>query len=164
MCLNRKPLAAIAQGKPPRRQGGFLMPVAIFIVVAMGLFALMLWRTTIQTNVSAVQELISAQAFYAAESGAQAGMSRLFYPDASTKSAIDNQCSGMGSMTLDFSGIDGLNLCQASITCACVDENNNACSASSDYSFYTLTSVGSCGSGDIRAERSVRVSAFMERE
>jgi MSHA biogenesis protein MshP len=148
----------------PKGQQGFLMPVAIFIVVAMGLFALMLWRTTIQTNVSAVQELISNQAFYAAESGAQAGMSRLFYPDASSKAAIDSQCSGMGSMSLDFSGVDGLNLCQASVTCECVDENNNSCSPAADYSFYTLTSVGECGSGDFRAERSVMVSAFMERE
>lgn len=148
----------------PARQRGFLMPVAIFIVVAMGLFALMIWRTSVQTNVSAVQELISAQAFYAAESGAQAGMSDLFYPDARTKSAVDGQCAGMGTLALDFSGVQGLNLCGTTVECECVNEDGTACSASDDYSFYTLTSTGQCGSGNISAERTLEVSAFMERE
>lgn len=162
MCLEL-PAVNIAHSGPAR-QRGFLMPVAIFIVVAMGLFALMIWRTSVQTNVSAVQELISTQAFYAAESGAQAGMSQLFYPDASTKNAVDTQCVNMGSTVLDFSGVQGLNLCQATLTCECSDENGAACSGTADYSFYTLTSIGECGSGDISAERSLQVSAFMERE
>lgn len=146
-----------------RRQAGFLMPVAIFIVVVMGLFALMIWRTSVQTNRAAVQELLSTQAFYAAESGAQTGMNELFYPNASSKVVVDNQCANMGSMSLDFSGIDGLNLCTATVTCECSDESGAACAPNADYSFYTLSSVGECGSGDFRAQRSLRVSSYMER-
>lgn len=164
MCLETQHLRHLSSLGSARKQAGFLMPVAIFIVVIMGLFALTIWRTSVQSNRAAVQELLSTQAFYAAESGAQAGMNELFYPNASSKVVVDNQCANMGTLNLNFSGIDGLNLCTASVTCECSNEAGAACAPSTDYSFYTLSSVGECGSGDFRAERSLRVSAYMERE
>lgn len=161
MCPDIRP--GLRSPRTPNRQGGFLMPVAVFIIVAMGLFALMMVRTTTQVNTAAVQELVSTQAFYAAESGAQAGMSQLFYPDASSKAAVDGQCAGMGTLNLDFSGVEGLNICAVEVSCVCTDENGGPCSSAANYSFYTLTSVGQCGSGAISAERRLQVSAFMER-
>lgn len=163
MCLDHFRFPRSSNPALARKQAGFLMPVAIFIVVIMGLFALMIWRTSVQTNRAAVQELLSTQAFYAAESGAQAGMNELFYPNASSKVVVDNQCANMGTLNLNFSGVDGLNLCSASVTCECSDETGAACAPSADYSFYTLSSVGACGSGDFRAERSLRVSSYMGR-
>ncbi len=164
MCLEAVRLRRSSGPAFARKQAGFLMPVAIFIVVIMGLFALMIWRTSVQTNRAAVQELLTTQAFYAAESGAQVGMNDLFYPNASSKAIVDNQCANMGSLNLNFSGIDGLNLCSATVTCECSDENGAACAPSADYSFYTLSSVGECGSGDFRAQRSLRISSYMKRE
>lgn len=164
MCLEAFRLPRLSSPALARKQAGFLMPVAIFIVVIMGLFALMIWRTSVQTNRAAVQELLSTQAFYAAESGAQTGMNELFYPNASSKVAVDNQCANMGSLNLNFSGIEGLNLCSATVTCECSDENGAACEPSAGYSFYTLSSVGECGSGDLRAERSLRMSSYMKQE
>ncbi|RYZ93898.1 MAG: MSHA biogenesis protein MshP, partial [Moraxellaceae bacterium] len=71
-----------------KNQQGFLLPLAIFIIVVMGLFALVVSRNTIQSNTAAVQEAISTQTFYAAESGAQRGMQVLFFPDASSRQQV----------------------------------------------------------------------------
>ena len=46
-----------------KSQRGFLIPLAIFIVVVMSFFAIALWRTTVQTTLSGAQELVSVQAF-----------------------------------------------------------------------------------------------------
>jgi MSHA biogenesis protein MshP len=75
-----------------QKQQGFLLPLALFIVVVMGLFALVLSRNTIQTGTSTVQEMVSTQAFYVAESGAQLGMQNLFFPDPSVRQQVDQRC------------------------------------------------------------------------
>jgi MSHA biogenesis protein MshP len=147
------------------RQRGFLLPVAMFIIVAMGLFALALWRTTAQTGVSAVQELMTLQTFYAAETGAQEGMSRLFYPDASSRQTVDDQCAAIDPVNRSYAGIPGLNNCSVVITCTCVDEGGAAChNPSASFSFYTITSVAECGSGSVRSVRTLQVSALMAQE
>jgi len=134
---------------PPSRQSGFLVPTALFIIVVMGLAALALWRTTSQTNTSAVQELLSTQAFYAAESGVQIGLSVLFYPDAGNQADVDSRCgNGVVNRTENFPGISGLNVCQVQVQCTL-----NAPGS------YTLISHGSCASGDLSADRSLEVKA-----
>jgi MSHA biogenesis protein MshP len=145
------------------RQRGFLLPVALFIIIAMGLFALALWRTTAQSSVSAVQELITLQTLYAAESGAQEGMSRLFYPDASSRATVDAQCTGVDRVR-SYDNIGGLHNCTSTISCSCVDENGSPCGPLANFSFYTITSTGECGSGAVRSERTLQVSAYMEQE
>lgn len=139
-----------------RKQRGFLIPLAIFIVVVMSLFAVALWRTTVQTSLSGAQEMVTVQAFYAAESGAQNGMQELFFPDDSNRGAIDARCTAL-SLTASFAGIAGLNNCSAQVSCTCVD-----CNPAGVTSFYTITSVGSCGSGLMSAVRTVRVGSFMD--
>lgn len=127
------------------RQRGFLLPVALFIIVVMGFAALALTRTTSQTNVSAVQELVSTQALYAAESGVQTGLSELFYPDASDRDDVDGRCDNL-NLVLDFSGVQGLNICSVEVQCDRVEDG-----------VYQLSSRGSCGSGDISARRDLQV-------
>jgi hypothetical protein len=85
-----------------KKQQGFLLPLAVFIVVVMGLFALVLSRNTIQTNTSSVQEAVSVQAFYAAESGAQRGMQHLFYlaaPTTLVRQQVDQRCINIATNT-----------------------------------------------------------------
>jgi len=130
-----------------KTQRGFLLPVALFIIVVMGFAALALTRTTSQTNVSAVQELVSTQALYAAESGVQTGLSELFYPDASSSTAVDDRCTGL-DLSLDFSGVAGLNICSVEVQCELIEPGA-----------YQLSSQGSCGSQGIRAERDLQVQA-----
>lgn len=131
----------------PAAQRGFLLPVAMFIVVIMGLAALALWRTTSQSSVASVQELLTVQALYAAESGVQSGLSELFYPDASARAAVDNRCGSL-SQSLDFSGITGLNLCSVEVNCELLEPG-----------MYRIEASGACGDGVIRSVRELEVQA-----
>lgn len=147
----------------PKRQAGFLIPLAIFIVVVMGLLALALARTTTQTGLATAQELVSLQAFYTAESGAQHGMNHLFYGQ-EARLEVDSQCNDY-SEVVSFS-VTGLKGCTATITCECSGsdpDTGNSC-GSGTTGFYEIETVGSCGSGVISAQRSIRVSAFMDQE
>lgn len=158
---------------PASRQRGFLIPLSLFIVVVMGVLALVVSRTGSHSQRGFTQELLGVQAFYAAESGAQRGMQALFFPDASNRSAVDGRCVGL-NQTYSFAGVDGLNLCEAQVTCSCAYNSGAACApanaanygsgSSLASSFYTLTSIGRCGSNDFQAERSIQASAYLEQE
>jgi MSHA biogenesis protein MshP len=154
-------------------QRGFLLPLALFIIVVMGVLVLTISRTSIQSQTAVVQELMSLQSFYAAESGAQRGMKAIFF-DVAGRQAADNACSVM-NLNPDYSSVDGLNACTVTVTCSCRYQNGNTCvagnaanyapDASADLlkSFYTINSVGRCGEREYRAERSIQASAFLEQ-
>lgn len=141
------------------QQRGFLLPLALFILVVMGVLALTISRTSMQTQNSTLQEFTNIQAFYAAESGAQRGMQRLFLDTTNilTRTAVNARCTGW-NQNFAFSGVKGLSICNAQVSCGfTVDINNTK-------SFYTITSVGNCGSQQFRAERTIQVGAYLEQE
>lgn len=154
-------------------QRGFLIPLSIFILVVMGILALVVARTSEQSNRSFTQELLSVQTFYAAETGAQRAMQVLFFPDATNRAAVDARCVSL-NQTYNFSGIDGLNLCSAQVNCQCTyaDASNCIPSDSANYSetttrqpsFYTVTSLGRCGADTFLAERRIQAGAYLEQE
>lgn len=141
------------------KQAGFLLPMAIFIILAMGVLALSLTRFTGQSSVAVTQELISAQTFYAAESGVQFAMNQIFFVPfggaAITRSAADANCLGLNSSTVNFSGA-GLNNCSTTLSCSISVDGDDV------ISFYRLVSVASCGSAPINAQRSIEVSAVIQ--
>lgn len=134
------------------RQKGFLIPLALFILVAVSLMAIAISRLSSQSSVSSVQEAISVQAFYAAESGAQHGMHELFFSSAN-RTAADSACDGMSiSTTFAVAGLSG---CEVNVSCSRTFSNNT--------SYYLITSAATnCGSSRIPGERTVQVSAFMQ--
>ena len=150
------------------------MPLAIFIIVVMGIFALVISRNTIQSSTSAALEAISTQTFYAAESGAQRGMQALFFPDPSLRQQVDNRCVGLNA-THTFT-VSGLKNCSAVVTCTCSYGDNTSCAPSvgANYtspaavsrttSYYTVTSVATCGSGTLRAVRTIDAGSFLKQE
>ncbi len=160
----------------PKQQQGFLLPLAIFIVVVMGVFALVLSRNTIQAGTSSVQEAISTQTFYAAESGAQRGMQVLFLDknQTLTRQAVDGRCADFNT-TYTYT-VPGLNHCSAVVTCVCRYQNASACApaTAANYtasapvnnltSFYNITSTATCGSGTLRAERTIEAGSFLKQE
>lgn len=160
--------------KSLRAQQGFLMPLAIFIIVMMGLFALAISRNSIQSSTSVTLELVSAQALYAAESGTQRGMQTLFFPNASSRQLVDTNCVGLNT-THSFN-VNGLKNCSAIVTCTCRFQDNSNCSPidSANYSstalpakaisYYTVTSEATCGSGNLRAVRTIDAGAFLQQE
>lgn len=152
------------------------MPLAIFIIVVMGIFALVISRNTVQTSISTALEVVSTQAFYAAESGAQRGMKTLFFPDASSRQQVDARCVGM-NVTHTFN-VDGLKNCSAVVTCSCKfgDNNGTSCApiTAANYtssanpnlttSYYTITSAATCGAGTLRAIRTIDAGSFLNQE
>jgi|GEM_PF-205538 len=162
--------------RSPKQQKGFLLPLAIFIVVVMGIFALVLSRNTIQAGTSSVLEAISTQAFYAAESGAQRGMQVLFLDKNQplTRQAVDGRCVAPNAI-YTFT-VPGLNNCSAVVACTCQYQNAVACApvTSANYtaaapvnnltSFYTITSTATCGTGTLKAERTIEAGSFLKQE
>lgn len=157
-----------------QKQHGFLLPLALFILVVMGVLALTISRTSIQTQTSSIQEFTNVQAFYAAESGAQRGMQALFLTTANRR-ATDQACANM-AINHNFAGVNGLQICTATVTCTCVYQNNSVCApgVGANYgltsavgvtrSFYTIDSRGVCGQNQYRADRRIQVGAFREQE
>lgn len=160
--------------KQVNSQRGFLLPLALFIIVVMGVLALTISRTATQSQTAVVQEFMSLQSFYAAESGAQRGMKALFF-DVSGRQAADSACLVM-NLNPNYSSTPGLSACSVAVSCTCLYQNGSNCApanaanyspaATADVlkSFYTVTSVGSCGEEEYRAERSIQAGAFMEQE
>ncbi len=156
------------------KQQGFLIPLTIFIVVVMGMFALVLSRNTIQTSNATTLEMVTVQSFYAAESGAYRAMNTLFFPSAGSRNGVDTRCAAI-NITHTFN-VNGLKNCTALVTCTCVYADNTACSAGTagNYSvaapevklssFYKVRSVGTCGSTILRSVRTVETSAMMRQE
>ena len=157
-----------------KRQKGFLLPLAIFIVVVMGVFALTISRNTIQSNTSFTLEAISTQAFYAAESGAQRGMQALFYSNDGLRQQVDTRCGAINT-THTFT-VDGLRGCSAVVRCVCIyqDQSNCAPGTAANYSasgtvnrltsFYTISSVATCGSGTLSSTRTIEAGSFLRQE
>lgn len=131
---------------------GFLIPVAAILVVGIGVLALAISRMTSQAGQSSIIEGISAQAFYAAESGAQYGMNRLMF-NVSDRTVSDANCGSLGT-TLNFSAT-GLAACSATISCSVGSVGGDP------RSFYTIRSEGACGSGTMIAERIIEVSSSL---
>lgn len=165
-----KPLHA----KYIHRQQGFLLPLALFILVVMGALALTISRTATQTQNSSIQEFTNIQAFYAAESGAQRGMQALFLANA-TRQATDASCAAM-AINHNFAGVNGLQICNVVVNCTCVYQDGTACApaTAANYlptaavgvtkSFYTINSEGRCGHDQFRADRQIQVGSYREQE
>lgn len=164
-----------AYTKHIQQQRGFLLPLALFILVVMGALALTISRTSIQTQTSSIQEFTNVQAFYAAESGAQRGMQALFL-DNTKRQDTDEDCAGM-AINNNFAGVSGLQMCTTTVICACRYQDGSACAhgTATNYessspvgvtkSFYTIRSVGTCGPADqYRAVRTIEVGAYREQE
>lgn len=155
-------------------QRGFLLPLAMFILVVMGIFAGVLSRNTIQTSGAATQEVIDVQTFYAGESGAQTGMQTLFFPDASSRLAVDTRCVAMNAT--NTYNVTGLNNCSSVVTCTCQFQDGSSCSpiTAANYttaaattklvSYYKISSVATCGSGNFRAVRTIEAGSYLKQE
>jgi MSHA biogenesis protein MshP len=160
--------------KSIRQQQGFLLPLALFILVVMGALALTISRTATQTQNSSIQEFTNIQAFYAAESGAQRGMQALFLTNA-TRQATDSSCAAM-AINHNFAGVNGLKICTVVVSCTCVYQDGSLCApaTAANYlptapvgvtkSFYTINSEGACGQDQFRADRQIQVGAYREQE
>ncbi|ABD80407.1 hypothetical protein [Saccharophagus degradans] len=136
------------------RSKGFLMPLAAVLVVGVAMMALAISHMASNSGNSSVQEGLSLQAFYAAESGAQYAMNQLMF-DVTSRTSADANCAALSGTSLNFSAV-GLAVCSASLTCSVSND------AANTTSFYSVTSSANCGAGDLFAQRTISVSAFFQ--
>ena len=141
---------------PQKQSAGFLIPLSLFILVGLGVLAIAISRMSSQANTSFTLEGVSAQAFYAAETGAQYGMHRLMF-DVDDRTTSDANCAAMPANVDNFprASAAGLQACAISLSC------DRATVSGSPKSFYTIRSSATCGSGNLSSTRTIEVSAFM---
>lgn len=129
----------------PRKQRGLGLPATIFIITVLAMIVILMGNLTETSSKAFAHAYHSTRAFYAAESGAQVALNRLFIGALACNSSI-------GDIDFDAGGDNpGLNECEAQLSCEQVDVGGT--------SYYTVTSVGVCGLGQERAQRSVQVRA-----
>jgi len=137
------------------RQRGFLIPLALILLVGIAFLAIAISRLSSQSGTQATVEGLSAQAFYAAESGAQYGMANLF-ENVTARAQTDTNCALMaGGVTITYT-IPGLAICTAVVSCRSDTDTGNT------ISFYYINSLGECGGGQLLGQREIEVSAYMK--
>ena len=126
-----------------KKQSGFSLPVAIFILILMALIAAAVVSIYSKSLDGVSQEVLSTRAFYAAESGAQHVLGQLF-------PLAGGAANCQANSSLSFSA-NGLNNCQAAMSC-------NSTTIGSQV-FYNIQSTGDCSTGSTRAVREVQIMA-----
>lgn len=128
------------------RQRGIGLPATIFIITVLALIVVAMAELNQSSSQAFAQSFQSQKAFYAAESGAQVALNRIFVGAIACNSAIAD---------INFASAgDGLQDCVADLDCSQVTV--------SGVNYYTVSSTASCGSGFSQATRSVEVRAHDE--
>lgn len=138
----------------PKAQQGFLMPLALMLVVGISVLAIAVSRLSGQSTTSITLEEMSARAFYAAESGGQLAVGYL-YLNASDRAQTDQHCNDLNGFPVINLFPSGLTGCRTRFSCSASANPANTAS------FYTISSQGVCGSGDFTAERNIQVTTVM---
>lgn len=136
-----------------QRQKGFLMPLALFIVVGLGALALAINRLSGSSSTASIHEAVSVQALYAAESATQYAMHRLLF-DATTTTQVNERCAAVTGQVLQFD-VTGLSNCSATLSCGVEPAPASA-------PVYTVLSRGICGSGGMQTQRTVRAAVVYD--
>lgn len=121
------------------------MPLALFILVGLGALALTISRLSSGQFSSAVQETLSVQAFYAAESASQLAMNRILFT-ATSKADAGLNCASVNGSSVNYSAA-GLTDCSAQLACTVVTNTGESAG------IYQVESVATCGGGNLVAER-----------
>ena len=150
MCPNR----AARFARHPLYQRGFLMPLAMFILVALASLAIAANRLNSSSFSSSVQTAINVQSLYAADSGAQYAAHKLLF-DVSSPAQADANCTAPNGDSLSYSAA-GLKGCSASLSCTPINNTGE------NRRLYDLIATATCGSDTLTAERSIAVKAIYE--
>lgn len=133
-------------------QSGSAMITAIFAITVLALLAVFLMRITWSQQDITTREVLSTRAWFAANSGSEWAMTRLF--PLATDPANSSSATCSTSTTLTFTG-DGLTGCSAHVTC-----NDNSFNADGKtVGFYLIESKGQCGNGQFSVSRMQEVWA-----
>ena len=150
-------LTASGHQAPARqRQSGFLVPLALFIVVGAATLAIAISQMAAGSRSSAVLTAFNAQAFYSADAGVQMAMHRLYYGN-NSRAAVDAACTALDGTSINLTG-SGLGGCAVTVACGVTP------SADGGVSVYSVVSQSQCGAGDYQTGRRIRTEAYMRAE
>lgn len=127
-----------------QKQAGAGLPIAIFIITVLALLVYGMAQLQESSGKSVSLQIQSQRAFFAAESGAQLGVTEIL---------DSGDCSGVPA-EVEFSAA-GLSECKAILECSLSDPY--ALSGSGGDRVLSLNSTGECGAGNERASRRVEV-------
>ncbi len=122
-----------------RRQRGLGLPMAIFIIVIVGSVLLAMTDLNTSGTQGFSQDYQSQRAFYAAESGAQVALNRIF---------MGGAACGNFNLSLSANGLAG---CAVSVNCTQVSV--------ASINYYSINSDATCGSGAEMGRRQIEVRA-----
>jgi len=131
-----------------KQQQGSMLVIALFIIVVMSLLAATLSRVLSSTADSVADEVYSAKAYYAAESGMDYGIYQVLRRNqVCADFPAVTPISGARNVQFDISNEVGLENCSVTINCQRIPVNNS--------SLFYLTSTGKCDGGKIIAEHNI---------
>jgi len=130
------------------RQKGIGLPATVFIIVILSLIVVAMSDLTESSSLGFGQDYHSMRAFYAAESGAQIALNRIFVGGETCNNSL-------ADIDFDAGGDNpGLNNCIAVLECSSDPVSGTE--------YRTFTSTATCGSGFEQAQRSIEVRAHSE--
>jgi MSHA biogenesis protein MshP len=136
MCLNRH--------SSPYRQQGSMLVIAIFIIVVISLLAASLSRILSSTADSVANEVYSAKAYYAADSGMEYGIYNALNSNLTCNLFPDKPFK---TLSVISSGV-GWENCRVDIECQIIELPDTS-------KQYYLRSTGTCDGGKIVAQHKV---------
>jgi len=128
-----------------RDQSGLGLPATIFLISILALIVVAMSELNQNSGLGFGQDFQSMKAFYAAESGAQIALNRVFVGGAACNNSLAD---------IDFDGSGdnpGLNACAAELSCVQLTVDA--------VQYYTFLSTATCGNGFEQARRSIQVHA-----
>lgn len=128
--------------KSRSRERGMSLATALFVITVMAMLAVMIFQLVSNNAETTQEEILLTRSFYAAETGVQFGLNRVFPPDGGATT-----CAVFTTYPEYALSEEGLEACTANVTCAPLEVN--------DTTYYTITSRGTCGA----VSRTVQVRA-----
>lgn len=127
-----------------RRQCGFSLAIAMFILVIMALIGAAVVSIMLNNSQSLGSAVLSTRAFFAAQSGAQSALAQLF--------PLDNSAATCSASypAINYSTA-GLSNCSVQVSCS---SQSNA-----GKTYYTLHSTGTCSLAGLSASREIELMA-----
>jgi len=163
--LNKRSFNKEGLNKSMKKNLGFLLPLALFLILAASGIALILLQQTTKPSVNLTISSLASNSAYAAETAAGLASNQLFFPVANRRQ-MDIRCENINIPSV--LNVDGLDQCRLTVSCDCRYENNNTCDSGEagnydnslgiENSFYRIQSEASCGSGFAQGYRRVELN------
>ncbi len=131
----------IQKQKPLGSQRGLGLISAIFVIVILAMLVVAMSAIMVSSQRYRAQEILAERALAAAQTGVELHLSMLLHPENAQTCVTD---SSPVALT-----VDGLNDCSYQASCASVTISSQI--------YYTINSIGRCGSGVDSASREVKI-------